>query len=147
MHNGYIDGGVFANNPALVALIREARCLVRLGVAGDRGDRVPPVARLALLRTVGKKAMSIEERLENWLLREFLDRAEASSAGPALMGKDRVLHAKAALAVHRNQSQAAMAILRSNCFATYGSDRTQLSAQRQTTRGVRDRTSVMHFAK
>ena len=33
------------------------------------------VARLALLRTVGKKAMSIEERLENWLLREFLDRA------------------------------------------------------------------------
>ena len=33
------------------------------------------VARLALLRTAGKKAMSIEERLENWLLREFLDRA------------------------------------------------------------------------
>ena len=49
-----------------------------------------------------------------------------------MLKKDRVLHAQAALHLQQGDPAAAQAIIRSNCFPTYGSDRGRLIAMWET---------------
>ena len=62
--------------------------------------------------------------------------------------KDRVLHARAALAVHRGDHKEALSVLTSHCFPTYGSLRSmliQLWWQAKTMEAVEVATTALAF--
>lgn len=59
-------------------------------------------------------------------LASFLNDIKTSNYSSLLDSKDRVLHARASLAVHKNDFNSAIEILRSNCFPTYSSLRSEL---------------------
>ena len=60
-------------------------------------------------------------------LGDFLARlATHGKLGSVFLGKDRALHARAALAVERGEHADAIAILRHNCFPTFGNLRKEL---------------------
>jgi hypothetical protein len=67
---------------------------------------------------------------ERWAdLELFLHSLHSSGVSSQIfLGKDRVLHAQAGLAVRRGDFDAAITILRGNCFPTYGSLRANLLA-------------------
>lgn len=59
-------------------------------------------------------------------LAKFLSSLGRSKATTAYLAKDRVLHARAGLAVHMGDYATALPILKGNCFPTYGSERQKL---------------------
>eukprot|EP00939_MAST-03C_sp_MAST-3C-sp1_P000462 g462.t1 len=89
---------------------------------------------------------------EQWLLlREFLaSLASASEPIRSYLKKDRVLHAQAALAVHNGDFEAAIRILRDNCFPTYGALRQMLIElwhEAQLQKAVKNKGSALSKAE
>merc|ERR1711918_37376 len=83
---------------------------------------------------VAQLGADLSSEIAGWLLgngrfhdlEDFLKRLHTQPRYAPFLQKDKVLHARAALAVNRSDYATALPILRHNCFPTYGSLRAEL---------------------